>query len=368
MASVAARAGNDLRIERVTLDRLDAVIDFLVAEFARESGMPVTSGREADRARWRWSLSEHPAARNGALPSWVCLDGDRIVGHVGAFPSDIAVRGEPRTMAWARDLIVAPAVRGRGAGSALMRTVTEAHGRSGVLGYADTYDLYRRIGYVDMGAVPLFMKVIRPAAFARAFAPRRGLREAVSVAIPLLQLRPPRPRPTLRIDRTTAFDDEFDHWWRGIELDIGCVIRRTSASMEWRYLRRPSHPHRVLAARDTGGLRGLVVVRAGTSRGLPIGIVSEVVARPGDTDAMLELIAAGERDLADAPGGDGIAFIRANVLHKAFGRAFLRSGYLPAPSPIRWILAGAGEAARLDGLRDPSLWYLNGGDSDVDLL
>lgn len=346
---------------------LERVIDFLVAEFAREAGVQPEDPLAA-RTRWRWSLADHPGRREDALPSWICLDVERVVGHVGAFPCDISVRGDVRGMAWARDLIVSPDARGRGVGSRLMRTVTQAYARSGVLGHADTYGLYRQIGYLDMGSVPLFLKVRRASVFARAFAPRPGLREAVSLALPLLQMRLPRGRPTLRVEHVTAFDEEFDRWWLSLEPDLGCVIRRTSRTMQWRYLSNPSGRHRVLAARDGTGLRGIVVVRPGSSRGVPVGIIAEVLAHPADHDVMLELISAGEQELFGSPGGRDIVFVRANVLHGSFGRAFIRAGYIPAPSPIKWILAGADGAASLQGLLEAGRWFVNGGDSDVDLL
>ena len=367
-AFAPGRVGDgELRIEPVTSDRVAALLQFLSAEYADQPSTALRFVGESGAARWRWLYEEYPIRAEDHVPAWICLEEDRIVGHLGALPVEIVVRGEPRTMAWARDLIVARSMRGRGIGSRLMRMLPDLFGHAGVLGYEDTYGLYRRIGYEDVGTVPTYLKVRRPRAFAAAFL---SSRMASALAAPLLrvaQMRMPhRGGSKVQVEQLGDFDARFDRFWRSIEPDLGSVVRRTSATMRWRYLRNPTAQYRVLAAVSGAEVLGIAVARSGRSHGVRIGIITELLTHPADRNTMRALIDAAERSLDEA-ASEPIVFVRTAVRGSTYGRELLRAGYLPSPSRIHCIMTG--RAALTDeggnGARD---WYLNAGDSDVDFL
>lgn len=355
-----------LRFERVSSEDVPAIVRFLETVFATHPLAAASFAGDAGQRRWRWINDEHPVRLTDGPPAWICRVGDRIVGHIGVLPVEAKVLGAKRMLGWARDLIVDPAMRGRGIGSQLMRIAIQAVDVCSVLGYEDAYPLYRRLGYVDMGRLPLLAKPGDPGALASALPGPSPLAAVASRVLHVVRARAPaHPAAPRRVEILDRLDDRFDRWWPEVENAFQCVIRRTSASMNWRYAHEMSHRHRIIGAFVADDLRGIAVVRPGLSRGVTAGFLVEILAHPSDRDTMLRLIAASEAELRRS---EPIAFFRAAVLHRSFQDALIETGYVPLPSPIHWIVAARDGPASITHVSDRGEWYLNGGDSDVDLL
>lgn len=354
-------AETGLRIERATAARIPALIAFL----DRAYGRGLFAGDEG-RARWRWLYERCPSVMGEGPPSWICLDGDEIVGHCGALPIDVLADGAVVRMAWARDLIVDPRARGRGVGSRLMAATIAAAGRCLILGeYEGIVRMYGRLGYRDRGRVPLFVKVLDPRAAVAALPAPGPARVVASRLVALLQIRPPAGGDGHDVDAVARLDERFDRWWAGVETGLrGVTVRRTSALLNWRYSEHPSHRYRLLAATRGGDLRALAVTRIGTVRGLRAGLLVELLADPSDAAAMAAALRAAEAYMRS----EGAVLSRAAVRHGPTARALLRAGYLPAPSPVRFMAATASGSADADPVLRRRDWYLNGGDSDIDVL
>lgn len=368
MTAVSGRA-DGLVVERLAPERVEALVRFLPRAFA---GQPSSAGLFAGddgRRRWEWLNREQPLGLpDGGIPVWICRDGDTILGTVGAFPAELVVRGVVAPFAWARDMVVDPASRGRGIGSALMRRVIDEVGLCGVLGNADVYPLYRRLGFSDAGSLPTLVRVIDAAQVAASVGLPGPARVAAAAALSLLGLRPPRRPPRIAVEVLTDFDERFDRLWGGIEPEVGAVLRRTSATLRWRYVRNPNREYRILGATGGGDLRGVAIIRLGTSRGLPAGFIVELLARPSDPAALDALIDAAAADLLARADAARPALLRTGVLHPTYRAAFVRAGWFPVPSAIRWILASAHGPADLARAGRPAAWLLNSGDSDLDFL
>lgn len=349
-----------LRVERITPDRISALIGFLDRAYGRD----LFSG-ERGHLRWQWLYERCPAVLEGGLPVWICLDGERIVGHCGALPGEVVAGTTVALAAWARDLIVDPAARGRGVGSQLMATVIRATERCLILGeYEAVHRMYTRLGYLERGRMPLFVKVLRPRELA-ATLPLPGIGRAIAArVIPVLQARPSIRAASLQVSAIQRFDGHFDRWWSEIEPALGCVVRRTSALLNWRYAQHPSHDYRILLLHRGDDLCGVAVARTGTSRGHRAGHLVELLAHPSDTEAIRSLIGAAEAELAR----EGVVLLRAAVRHRPVERALLRGGYLPVPSPIRFMVAAGNGAVARDDVLARRDWFLNAGDSDIDFL
>ena len=353
-------------VARLGLERADETLAFLVAAYAGEPVSRDLYVGESGRRRWAW-LNADPAVAmpDGGPPVWIATMNGRIVGHLGAIPTAAVVRGEARPLVFARDLIVGREARGRDVAARLMGAAVRDCGRSAVFGHPAAHVLYRRIGFRGVGALPTLVRVRRPAPFLSTFALPTVARLAAAPLLRLAQVRPSGGARRLAIATVTGFDGEFDRWWRSIEPAFDCVMRRTSESMSWRYARSPVHSYRILEARAGNELRGVVVSRLATSRGIAVGSIVELLAHPADRPTMVALLRAAEADLTKL--FPEIVFLRGTASHPAFRRAFGRAGYLPGPSPIRWILAAA-DGVRVDDMLDAERWYLNGGESDLEFL
>jgi GNAT superfamily N-acetyltransferase len=359
---------DSIRIERLDRARREELFRFF--QRAYESGSAILSAANADRsriaARWEWLNERYPVTLDDDRWAWVALRGDEIIGHIAALPVTAVARGGQEVpFVWARDLIVDPEARGLGAASRLVRELVETAGRVLLGGLnPEVRRLYRRLGYRDWGAVPFFVRPVD----ARAFASLTRWPSAVlgfsAVVLRTLTaiVRPPGGSGGVEVGDLGAYDAEFDRLWRRIEPALAPVIRRSSATMRWRYADHPEHRYRSLAARIRGDLRGVAILRSGRSRGLLAGHIVELLADPADVDVVDTLIASATEILV----ADRSAFLRATNGCRPIGRRLLRAGFIPAPSPTRMMFA-RGARVTADPI-ERQTWSINGGDSDFDAL
>jgi GNAT superfamily N-acetyltransferase len=359
-------------VERLTRDREDELAGFFKASYRDQPLSDQFLDDTLVRRRVRWITEGNPVPLDGGLPAWICLQHNRIVGHFGALAADAVAGGDVMPMCWGRDLIVAPEARRLGAGPLLVMTAVRAAARPFMVAGLndDSYSLCHGLGFRDSGKLPLYVKVHDAKRLMETTgSPMLGGRAAAALVATAQTLsnRPRRRTRPVAVTPLERFDEEFDRWWAGVEPAFGCVVRRTSRTLAWRYLDHPSHGYRCFAARDGHSLRGVVVVRVGQSRGLPAGFISEVLADPGDRAALDSLIAHATAFFA-SPDRETPVFVRCAVLHPAFERVLRRAGFLRVPSPIRWMMIHPAGAAALGPLVERERWMLSAGDSDLDMV
>lgn len=366
------RFSNWFSVERMSPDRLDALCAFFERAYADQPVAAAFQNQGLVLERWRWFNEANPVPFDGGMPAWICLRGNQIVGHFGVLPSVAVVRGQAIPICWGCELIVAPEARQLGVGPLLIITAARAAQRPFlVAGLNDaSYLIFRGLGFLDGGTIPLYLKVYQPHRLLDTLPWSRLMRGIVASAVGTARLltgRRRRRKSTLSLVRLEGFDERFDRWWGSIERAFPCLVRRTSATMTWRYQRHPSHRYTVVAAMDGQALRGVVIVRHGRSRGLPAGFISELLAHPHDQAAIDSLLWVAQ-ELLTSSSEEQPVFIRCSILHRTFEQALVRAGFLRVPSPTRWMLAPAQGTSILgvSGRRDD--WFLSAGDSDLDAL
>ncbi len=367
------RLSRRFTVARTDASQLEALCAFFQRAYADQPVAAAFQDAARIRQRWRWVNEQNPVPLDGHVPAWVCLNDGEIIGHFAALPVTAVVQGQAVPICWGRDLIVAPAFRRHGIGPLLIMTVARAVQRPFfIAGLNETvYPMYRRLGFQDHGSLPLYLKVYDPQRLVETMQwPRvaqRVVAGALRVVRPLNRIR--RRRSTVSMCAWDGFDNRFDRWWEQLELKrrFTCVVRRTSPTMAWRYGQSPEHQYAIFAAMDGNHVRGVTVVRHGSSRGLPAGFITELLADPDDRDAMDSLLGHAEAHLrATAP--EPLVFLRCTMLHRATERALRRAGFLRAPSPIHWMRGPAPTFALPSGVDRRDQWFLSAGDSDLDLL
>ena len=320
---------------------------------------------EAVLHRWRWIMDGNPVGSRTPAPAWVATRSGAIVGHFALIPVVVAAGRREFAAAWGRDFFVVRSARGGGVGPRLVATVARSVGHVIVAGLNPAArNAYERADFRDRGRIPFYLKVLRPAEVASTVrgGGRPIVRALAGIAAAMGRSRPSSTHRKARI--LDSFDETFDRWWAQVEPRLACVIRRTSATMNWRYVGHPSHQYRLLTIERAGEPQGYAVVRVGVSRGLPAGFIVELLARPGDGETSADLIEAAERTLRH--GSDDLAFIRANAFGSGIGAAMLGRGFVPAPSPFRWMVAFPRDGR---ATWDPRCTLsLNSGDSDLDFI
>lgn len=358
-------------IARLTAAREDELCAFMIAAYRDQPAAGAFAVDEQARRRMRWITDRNPVAFDDGRPAWLCLKDGRIVGHIGAMAADAVVDGRVVPICWGRDLIVAPEARRLGAGPLLVMTAVREVARPFLVAGLndDAHALYRQLGFHENGVIPVLINVRNLARLLETMPWPRLKRHAAALALTVAQCVANRPRRrgrALTITPIERFDEEFDRWWAGVESTFGCVVRRTAATLAWRYQEHPSHAYGCYAARDERSLRGVIVVRHGRSRGLPAGFVSEFLVHPEDRAAADSLLSHAVEALS-VSGADAPVFLRCTALNGAYEAALSRHGFRRAPSPLRWMSMHRDGVAALGPLAERERWLLTAGDGDLDM-
>ncbi len=358
-------------IERLGQDQVEALCDFFARAYADRPLAQAFSDRTLIRRRWTWWHEGNPARLDAAPQAWVCRRQGQIIGHMAALPAVALVNGRPLPVCWGADLIVAPERRRHGLGPVLVMTLVQAMRQPVMIAGTneDACPMFRRLGFADWGRLPLYVRVLRPRPFFDTMPWPPLVRRVTAAgwqAAGRVASRAPLSRPGAVVP-LERFDERFDRWWQPIERTFPGVIRRTSDTMTWRYHQHPHHHYQAFGAMSAGALRGVVVLRHGRSRGLPTGFITELLADPNDQQTMGDLLAHAQ-EVFTAHAQEAPVFIRCAVLPGAFGRALRRAGFLRVPSPIHWMVAHADGPSGLSDLAGRDGWFLNAGDSDLDVV
>jgi len=139
---------------------------------------------------------------------------------------------------------------------------------------------YLKMGWQEVGRVPVWIKVRRPVAFAR------GLRSATSVTT--------RPAREIVVDAPSAaagLGDDADLRPFLEQLDRPAerlATPYTPGYLTWRYANAPLG-YRAIVTRDADGIRGIAIFRVRPRGVLWEATIAEILVRPGDTAAASDL-------------------------------------------------------------------------------
>ncbi|QBR91195.1 GNAT family N-acetyltransferase [Nocardioides euryhalodurans] len=344
-----------LTVRRLGVDDEPEVLDLLTTAMA---GGP-TGSRTSDFFRWK-----HRDSPFGASPGLVATDGDRIVG-VRLFLRWELQLGDARLRAVrAVDTATHPDYQRRGIFKTLtLQLLDQLEREEGIAlvfntPNADSRPGYLRMGWQEVGQLPVRISPVRPLRFlrgARAASAANASGSASAVA-PATDVRPVRsPLPTAA--EVLAHEDEV-----AALLGRGAVPGRlhtpiTPAYLRWRYAAPPGLDYRAVAVRRHGELVGLGVGRVRSRAGLAELTLGDVMVAAGDTGAARAVLRAARR-----AGVDHVA------LHASPGsevaRAALAAGYLPAPGGGIGLVANPRPGCPPDVL-DSRSWRLSLGDLEV---
>jgi len=351
-----------------------------IATFYREAwGDPVTP----DAVR---------AARQGgdAGPIALVLDGTRVIGHLASIPYRLWDGIAEHPAHWTKGLMVLPEYRNGPVGFLVLKTLTaELSLATALVVAAPARRLFCALGYTDLGAVPNYVRPLRPARLARRLdvtalnpgLPRwatAGLRAAqrvgvaglagaaAGVALDTFAAATRRRAAT----RTTCLPeppgrDELDALWRD--------ARRTIAAgpvRDGRYLRGRfgTAQYEFVAARDRGRLVGVAVLRRPRAisdprlRGLRVATISDFVFAAERGDVGLALLGGVER-VARAADADAILCTTAQ---RPLGRLLRRQAYLRLTGNVHFLLRDRSGAGAAHWPQDLASWGLARGDGDAD--
>jgi GNAT superfamily N-acetyltransferase len=206
--------------------------------------MPL-QGREARYAKY---YEQNPL---GAPAFFLARDeqSEAWVGMAAAFPTRLRVFGEVVPGAISGDFAVDDGHRGFGPSVALQRAVVSALAENGLrcaYGYPNEYaePIIKRVGYVDLGRLSRFVKVLRSRVVVDTYVRSPGLarplaalsRVAVDPVLSVLSReRLHRRAHGFRVEQPDAFDDRFSDVWESTWRQCGITSERTPELLNWKY-------------------------------------------------------------------------------------------------------------------------------------
>lgn len=367
----------EVRIEPIDLEReLPEICAVHEKVFGRRS-------LEIWQRRMRWQFVENPAARIAPPRLYAArLPSGEIVGTLGSFPARLKIGAREVIAYEGADLSVLAGARGLGLGSRMVAAyvenepvITIAHGTA-----AATARIFEKMGLVRIQADPGMLRLVDPAPVARHLGragklpldpvrlPSRTALECLCLAARIAmaarnRIGRPRPSPGVVVETSAEVGPEFDALWQRIAPRFPIAFVHDAEFLRWRFLKDPSYPHRLMAARGAGGeLLGWVDTVDTEFWGTAACFVMDLFCDPDRPEVIDALLAA----VLEACRAKGINLIYCRGLHPALRRRAarlfpLRPRRHDFPAYVKW--KGEPELAAFVG--DSRNWHITHADGDV---
>lgn len=229
----------------------------------------------------------------GGSPLWVFEKDGAIVGHQVVVPTRVWVGGRPVDGAFGTHLVVEPAWRARGIGSIL----TEVTLGGVPLAYGldvtdDAAAALGRMGWLDLGTLPLYVAILRPGPFLRMHLHASPYRTHAALAAGVfrpsfdawqaatgvaLRLRGIELRPAPR------FDGRIETIWQSSAPHYPVICERTAARLNWAFADFPeAGRYHLFHLERRGAPVGYAVLRTEERRGEKVAVLVDFLVPPAE--------------------------------------------------------------------------------------
>src|SRR6185503_11625431 len=171
---------------------------------------------EASRRRWRWQYLDNPATPPEGPEIWVALEDGAPLGQYASMPVRLWWGGREVRSSWGMDVFLREEARGKGVGVRLFTAWSDHVEVALGLGLTpSSYGLFRKLGYVDVGPVPFYRKVLDAAAVARRRLGALGAAAAPAVrtALGVWQREEEVAEDGRTVRRVEDFSEDYDALW-----------------------------------------------------------------------------------------------------------------------------------------------------------
>ena len=335
---------------------------------------------ERNRARFRWQYEENPHCPPEGPEIWVAVLDGVVLGQYATMPVRLLVKGRTLRGSWGMDVMVRPNLQRKGIGSRLFLYWDQQVEASLGLGLSlQSYTLFRKLQWKDVGPVPCYSKVVDP----KVLLSRRLPGALAALATPLVRAalwlffptRPTRPTRTTRPTRRNGeislrvgplegdFGTEYDVLWETASPKFDFVAERKREYLQWKYRKPPHVRYDVFEARrgPSGELAGYVVLRAAVRNGVRLALLVDLFADPEDEETLGALLDRAIEYTREASA----ARLQSFTYDRRIASRLLAKGFLLIASPMQFcvrIKSGVDE----EFFRDTSRWHVTFGDSDQD--
>ena len=323
---------------------------------------------QSDWEHFRWAYEEVPTPDPEGVQFWVCKRNGAVVGQQAGIPFRMKVGERVCRASWAIDLMVTPEWRLRGVGPALSEMHWTANEVAIGIGISDLgYKAYKSGGWLDLGGLTTFVRIIDPVPCVRASKHDGALPRLVAACAKPIAAAASMGFAALtraRLSEVPAFDQRVDGLWEDASHHHPVIAERTLRFLSWRFDRNPAAGRfRRLYVLRGGELMGYLVLRAESWRGAPVGVVLDYFVRPGWARPAFALAVEFARR-------EGMAALLCRTLNAEIEKPLIRMGFLCLRNGLNMptrIMArpGPGCEGLADTLGNPRNWFVTAADSDL---
>lgn len=324
---------------------------------------------------WRWEFQDCPA---GPATIWVAESGEGIVGHYAVRPVKMLCAGDLILGSTSIDAMTHPDYRRQAVFATLGQSAYADVEREGP---ALTYIFPRRISMIGtvekfdwkyLCSLKVFAKPLDASRVAERCIPRSTVLGPVRAFLTVL-LRPLSrpagipPEEHFEVRWIERFDSRFDDLWARVGRRYAITLVRDSAYLNWRYSDNPGRDYRTLVAERGGEVVAYVTLRCMEQYGLRGGMIVDLLAAPGDEEALSSLLGHVERFLREQQMDLTACLLNGD---DRYARLLRRQGFLPLPGKVgfkEWYFGYRINRPTISEelCADRSSWFLTFGDTDV---
>ena len=168
------------------------------------------------------------------------------------------------------------------------------------------------------------------------------------------------------ITEIAYFDNSFNKLWEDASGSFGLIVRRDNAYLNWRFVNQPYWKYKIFKAfrKDNDNPVGYIVLREAVSRGLRVGVITEIFAAPDDSSIIVSLVNFAISYFAQK---NEVDLVRCNMLNKDFGRVLKKCGFINIQSSSRFMFTNVNQELDAAFFASRNNWFLDYADSDLDL-
>ena len=379
---VLSRVARHYTIESADLTKMEELVSFFRSAYSDQFNAADYKNTEEITKRWEWANRKNPNIDGGQFPAWLCKDNKNndILGHFAVIPTSLKFRDQHYPAVWGRDLVILPKFRKLGIGPLLVDNVLKNTKDKSVAFLIaglndDVYGIYKKFGFTDLGFIPLYVRGNSVSAILRHKMHDNILTRILGIllggllkvlyAIYCIPFFKYSSNKNIVIKEIKEFDSSFDKLWEKTSPYFPIIIKRDSKTLNWRFVRQPYWKYRIFKAetRNSGELKGYVILREGKSKGLSVGVISDMFCQPDDIYTIGTLV---DFTVKYFKKKDDISLIRCNILHKSFVSILKKSGFISIPSNSRFMFTNVRRDLDSDFAANPENWFINYADSDLD--